>query len=360
MENYIMKEQVKNTENVVYMDINCLNSKESGLLYFKLPQFLMTAKFAKLSSDGKVVYSAMLNRLPLSVRNGWKLDNLFYIYFSMNTVMKLIHCSKSKAVRVMKELKEFNLIEGRRCSDHRKMRYFFLDVSEYITEREVCYETGSDEEIEHDSVQEEGGNVPAGANSEPEWFEKETSTGVKNELEQVSNSVPKKTDSLRKTDSQKDHLHKEQNHVQKSTQRERKWRRSKEQLKEDFTLMWKGGEGEAELLYSQNELLQLDKLIDTVASALSRRYEFKINGLQVRLEDVYLRLMGLGYDEISYVLDYLFNSNYQCRNFSAYTVSVLYNALEEAEQYWMNKVRHDEYQNQRYGKNGGYYYGYAV
>jgi uncharacterized membrane protein len=113
-------------------------------------------------------------------------------------------------------------------------------------------------------------------------------------------------------------------------------------------------------LYSQNELLQLDKLIDTVASALSRRYEFKINGLQVRLEDVYLRLMGLGYDEISYVLDYLFNSNYQCRNFSAYTVSVLYNALEEAEQYWMNKVRHDEYQNQRYGKNGGYYYDYAV
>ena len=51
--------------------------------------------------------------------------------------------------------------------------------------------------------------------------------------------------------------------------------------------------------------------------------------------------MLLGSEELSYALEYLYNTPHSARCFYAYAISVLYNAPEEAEQYWLQRVQSD-------------------
>lgn len=331
-----------NAENqVVYFDTNYLNSKESGLRYFKMPQFLVNdSRFWKLSSDAKVVYCVMLNRLPLSMQNGWKVDDLFYIYFSIENVMKVIQCSKSKAVRVMKELKNFKLIEGRRCSDHRKMRYLFLDISLYVTiSQQSCDEESGDscaEDMPENAPESDG----TGIENEPDKSQNDARTGIKTEPEQVSNKAPKETEP-----SETDSSHKDRHHQEPDC----RWRWTQQEWKEDLSLMWKGEIEHDVSFYTGQEMANLDDLISKVSKHLSRRDEYRINGRLVNVEDVHLRLMMLNCEEVSYAVDYLYNGVYRCSSFAAYALTVLYNAPDEAAQYWANKVRCDDYYDRRYG-----------
>lgn len=357
-----MKEQINHAqEQTVYFDTSYLNSRETGLRYFKLPQFLLTNPyFWKLSTDAKVVYCVMLNRLPLSIKNDWKEDDLFYIYFSIETVQKMIQCSKSKAVRVMKELKSFKLIEGRRCSDHRRMRYFFLDISLYLTAisaspaEEIPVEEPEDAEMPEDVA---CGEENHEEQSEPQIFsasdtgikvipdcsDYEHRAGVTSEPAQVSNTTPIKTESSQTDSSHKDHHH-------QMLCSGRYWRRrTKAELKEGLSVAWKGEGDEELILYGKDTLPMLDRMIEGASAILSQKGSVRINGQNMDSGDVYYHLLMLGYEEVDYALEYLCQGAYQCTNFAAYALSVLYNAPEQADLYWENRVRRDEYYSRRYG-----------
>ena len=312
--------------------------------FFKLPQFLFTEpQFIKLSSDAKLVYSVMLNRLPLSIRNGWRDHGLFYIYFSMETVMELLHCSKSKALRVMGELRAFRLVEGYRCADHRRMRYVFLHAAGYstepvttkVTETGVVSDTCTGVISEPETV--------TGAISEPDRSESETCTGVKPPSEQVSESDRREINT-NKTLFEQDHLNQEppapapvQTQAPVVTQR-RRWRWSKQELVKDLGLMW-----ERDTMYEGADQAKLDRLIQTCASALSQRESFRNNGTIVPFEAVHKRLMGLDCEEVGYALEYLNSPDCHCSSAAAYSIAVLYNAPDEAIAYWDRRVTQDLY-----------------
>ena len=309
--------------------------------YFKLPQFLVTdSRFWDLSSDAKVVYSVMLNRLSLSIQNGWRYDGLYYIYFSIETVMEVLHCSKSKALRVMKELKTFHLVEGSRCEDHRRMRYFFLSDSGFAADTGVTdepeRETGGIFEACTDVIS--GSEQATGDNSEPDWSEIDTCAGVISESEQVSKTDRNKNNQ-KKTDSEKDHLHQE---PAPFAQSKRRWRWSKEEIVDDLNALW-----ERDTMYTGAEQERLDRLIQSCASVLSQRNWFRISGNQVSCEDVHRRLLGLDHEEVGYALEYLANCQGQCSSPAAYAIAVLYNAPDEAVSYWDRKIANDLYSNRR-------------
>ena len=334
--------------------------------FFKLPQFLFTEpQFVKLSSDAKLVYSVMLNRLPLSIRNGWRDHGLFYIYFSMETVMELLHCSKSKALRVMGELRAFRLVEGYRCADHRRMRYVFLHAAGYSTEPVTTKATENDVDS-HLCMTETGavsntGRVETGVISdtctgvisepetvtgvisEPDRSESETCTGVKTPSEQVS-EPDRREINTNKTLFEQDHLNQEppapapvQTQAPVVTQR-RRWRWSKQELVKDLGLMW-----ERDTMYQGADQAKLDRLIQTCASALSQRESFRINGAIVPFEAVHKRLMGLDCEEVGYALEYLNSPDCRCSSTAAYSIAVLYNAPDEAVAYWDGRVAQDLY-----------------
>jgi len=86
--------------------------------FYRIPKALFTdERFSKLSSDSKVLYGLMLDRMGLSRKNGWvdKLDRV-YIYFTLDEVMEQLHCARAKANRLIAELdtRGIGLIETKR------------------------------------------------------------------------------------------------------------------------------------------------------------------------------------------------------------------------------------------------------
>lgn len=62
-------------------------------------------RFKKLSSDAKILFGIMLDRMSLSVKNQWiDEENRVYIIFTLENVMEVFSCSERKASYLMKEL----------------------------------------------------------------------------------------------------------------------------------------------------------------------------------------------------------------------------------------------------------------
>lgn len=74
--------------------------------FYRIPKQLFTSDYFKeLSTDAKVLYGLMLDRMALSIKNEWfDSENRAYIYFSIEDVMELLNCGHNKAVKSMQEL----------------------------------------------------------------------------------------------------------------------------------------------------------------------------------------------------------------------------------------------------------------
>ncbi|MDO4344996.1 MAG: replication initiator protein A, partial [Eubacteriales bacterium] len=84
--------------------------------FYRIPKVLFTNDYFKgLSSDAKVLYGLMLDRMALSVRNHWIDDrDRVYIIFTLEQVMEYMNCGKDKGVKILAELdaeKGIGLIE---------------------------------------------------------------------------------------------------------------------------------------------------------------------------------------------------------------------------------------------------------
>ncbi len=74
--------------------------------FYRIPKILITDEaFKDLTSDAKILYGLMLDRMSLSAKNGWfDGENRVFIYFSIEDVMEQMNCSKNKAAKSIKEL----------------------------------------------------------------------------------------------------------------------------------------------------------------------------------------------------------------------------------------------------------------
>jgi len=84
--------------------------------YFRVPKVLFRdIKFKNLSTDAKTLYGILLDRMGLSVKNGW-LDEQgrVYIISPVQEVMDALSCADNKATKLFRELEKFGLIERKR------------------------------------------------------------------------------------------------------------------------------------------------------------------------------------------------------------------------------------------------------
>ena len=84
--------------------------------YYRIPRLLITGQqFKGLSTDAKLLYGLLLDRMGLSSRNGWY-DELgrVYIYYPLDEIQADLNCGHDKAVKLLAELdigKGIGLIE---------------------------------------------------------------------------------------------------------------------------------------------------------------------------------------------------------------------------------------------------------
>lgn len=84
--------------------------------FYRIPkQLISDSRFRNVSTDAKLLYGLMLDRMGLSMKNGW-LDEQgrVYIFFVLDEIQELLQCGHEKAVKLLAELdseKGIGLIE---------------------------------------------------------------------------------------------------------------------------------------------------------------------------------------------------------------------------------------------------------
>ena len=97
--------------------------------FYRIPKVLLTDhRYKSVSMEAKVLYGLMLDRMGLSVRNGWlDSEGRVYIYFTLEDALAMLGCGKDKAVRLFKELDKsggIGLIERRKQGQGKPTRIY--------------------------------------------------------------------------------------------------------------------------------------------------------------------------------------------------------------------------------------------
>lgn len=91
--------------------------------FYRIPKVLFTEqRYQVTSTEAKVLYGLMLDRMSLSVKNHWVDEkNRVYIIFAVDEIMEQLGCGNQKAVKLLHELDEkAGLIERHRQGQGKK------------------------------------------------------------------------------------------------------------------------------------------------------------------------------------------------------------------------------------------------
>lgn len=103
-------------------------------LFYKLPQNLVHSKLYRgVSSDAKLLYSVLLDRYQLSLKNNWVDDDgKVYIVYTREDICEMLHRSMPTVRNAISQLKEFKLIEEIRMGQgHANHIYVLKTVGKY-------------------------------------------------------------------------------------------------------------------------------------------------------------------------------------------------------------------------------------
>lgn len=81
--------------------------------FYRIPKVLFTDdRFKNLTTEAKVLYGLLLDRVSLSRENGW-IDEYgrIYIIFTLSSIRKAMNCAEKTAIKYLTELEDFGLIE---------------------------------------------------------------------------------------------------------------------------------------------------------------------------------------------------------------------------------------------------------
>ena len=114
---------------------------QSGELfsYFRIPKALFQdCRFRQLSTDARTLYGILLDRMSLSVKNGW-LDEQgrVYIIYTVREVQESLCCAEHKAVKLFRELEQLDLIERKRRGLGRPSLIYVKDFSSGLPKAQV-------------------------------------------------------------------------------------------------------------------------------------------------------------------------------------------------------------------------------
>ena len=127
--------------------------------FFKLPKALFTnPKYKNMSSDAKLTYSLLYDRLSLSKQNGWinERDEVFLIY-TRNEVADMLGVTYKKAMAAFRELITNGLIFEKRCG--RGLANKIYIVKPEIVREDAMPRTADTEVLEDMETAEKSSNI---------------------------------------------------------------------------------------------------------------------------------------------------------------------------------------------------------
>lgn len=105
----------------------------SSLPFYSIPKILIHNDFFKnLSSDAKILYTIMQNRVTLSQENNWTDENGdIYIYMTLEEATQTVNCSINTVRKSMKQLQDIGLIESIRQGFNKPNKIYVKAILDY-------------------------------------------------------------------------------------------------------------------------------------------------------------------------------------------------------------------------------------
>ncbi|SCW41876.1 Replication initiator protein A (RepA) N-terminus [Lachnospiraceae bacterium C10] len=283
------------------MDFAYFHEEESEqFAFYRIPQVLFKdEKFAKLSTDAKVLYGLFLNRVSLSKKNHWIDDEgRVYVYYTLVSIQEDLHCASQKALKLLKELESYGLIERVKQGLCKPDRIY---VKNFILLQESPVRSG---ENHHTGV------VKI---TSPECRESPPNNNELNNTE-CSNTNPFLSGEGMGTDTRA--------------------------MYRDYLI----DTLEIEILKQRNPYCQdrIDEILEIMVDTLcSNRKEIRIAGDDKPAQIVKSQLMKLDSDHIEFVLQCMKENTTQIKNVKQYILAALYNAPLTINNYYSSLVQHD-------------------
>lgn len=83
--------------------------------FYKVPKVLFEEKYKLVSTDAKMLYGLLLERMYLSVKNGWiDKQGRVYQYFTIKSTQEKLHFGHEKICKLFSELEAEDLILRKR------------------------------------------------------------------------------------------------------------------------------------------------------------------------------------------------------------------------------------------------------
>ena len=325
--------------------------------FYRVPRLLIKdERFKGLSSDAKLLYGLMLDRMSLSMKNGWLDDeNRAYIIYAVENIMEDLGCSKPTCIKVIKELDADNgigLIEKKRRGLG-KPDIIYVKNFASVPEKERA------EKPENTDVSTEVKNL---------YFKKErnlTSGSKETELLQVKEPDFKRENNLtsgsKGTELQEvkefapnynNTNYNNQNYTDMSYPNPINLSVGKDDVMDGMdetsaymALIRENLEYEHHMKYEQyGEREMYEEIYETVCDVVCvKRRTILINGEDYPYELVKSRFLKLNSGHAAYVMDCMKNTVTKITNIRAYLITALYNAPSTMNHYYQQEVQHDMY-----------------
>jgi hypothetical protein len=302
--------------------------------FYRIPkQLFVNPAFSGLSSDAKVLYGLMLDRMSLSIKNGWKdSEDRVFIYFTLSEIQELMNCGHNKGVRILAELdseKGIGLIErikqGLGKPSKIYVMNFLVPESSSVTD---------DENVDQEEVK----TSEKGKSGVPEMgsqdFRKEEL--IKTDIPKTELIKTEKKENINQSINPSRH-----NILEDKSKEIDRWMEFREIFKKNM---------DCDLLIQRDPEIIPEILEIMIETACSKIKSFSINGAQIPAERVRERLLSLNSMHIEYVLDALNQNTSKIQNIRAYLLATLYNAPKTINTYYQTLANHDMYGKSRQGR----------
>ncbi|MCP1111586.1 hypothetical protein M2145_002117 [Lachnospiraceae bacterium PF1-21] len=290
--------------------------------FYRIPKVLFTDPyFAHVSCEAKVLYGVMLDRMGLSLKNGWIDENgKVYIIFTIAELMEYMNCKRDKAIKLMGEL------------DNNKGIGLIKKVKRGLGRADLIYVLNfNSPEVFSNRPQEVGKCRPQEVGKcRPQEVGKRRPQEVgKDRPQEVDISDPNNTN-INNTEKERS--------IHLSSEIERRMA-----VVNATAIAVKERIG-YEFLVCDHEKKAVDELTEIIVEVLaSDKRNIKVSGEELPAQLVKERFQKINFSHMQYVFACLEKNTSKVRNIKQYLISVLYNAPVTMSHFYQAEVNHDLY-----------------
>ena len=311
--------------------------------FYRVPRLLIKdTRFKELSSDAKLLYGLMLDRLALSIKNGWlDEENRVYIHYTLDNIMEDLGCAREKCAKVIAELdskKGIGLIEKKRQGLGKPD---IIYVKNFAT-LDAAKEPGR--EPEKPDIADSSAEV-----RKPNFkrFDNQTSRSSETELAEVRESNPNYNNTNYTDLSYNNPINQSNQEIEKAKQG--KLDDDMIDAMDDATaymeIIKENIEYEHHMKYGDwSEKGLYEELYEVICEIMCvKRRTVKVNGADYPYELVKSKFLKLNSSHLEYVIGCMKETTTKITNIRAYMVTALYNAPNTMNHYYQQLVQHDMY-----------------